>query len=324
MPSRSSRSAPADPHEIFRLRRLARRRDASARSAAPVRGDRPDPHGPEGQTRRAERLDAWRLTKSSRPALQEAAALFGGDVVEWKAAPTPGQYELFTATPMLPIIVPPGPEPVTQWYEQWNRGGATHRCDGATNFISDTPCSCNPEKRECKITTRVNVMLPDLPGLGVWRFETHGYYAATQLPGTIELIRAAAERGTFLAGTLRIDHRQRIAGGRTTRFPVAVIDLDLTVRQLAAGAVGPTLPAPSPEQQAIAAGVQPVVQDAPPPARAQIEAGSVAQAPRERRNAAAPIPNTGITPRPVADAWNPGRTSPARSPTRPSTRKRSP
>ena len=236
------------------------------------------------------RLDAWRLTSSNRQALEEAAALWGGDVREWKDAPTPGQFELYTNSDTLPIMVLPGPDPVSQYYEQWNRGGATHRCDGVRNIIDDKPCSCSPEARTCKPTTRVSVALPDLPGFGVWRFESHGWHSANELPVTLELIRAAAEKGTMLPGALRIEQRQNISGGTTKRFPVAVIDLELTMRQLASGNGG--------TRQIAASNVTPIERpDAPSTAR-QLEAVNDEHERPSRSNAAATLPPTGARPRP--------------------------
>ena len=253
------------------------------------------------------RLDTWRLTSSNRAALEEAAALWGGVVEPWQDAPTPRQFELITATDILPIIVPPGPDPASQWYEQWNAGGATHRCDSVTNYITDSPCSCNPEKRACKVTTRASVALPDLPGLGVWRFESHGYNVGAELPQMIELIRNAAERGTFLAGSLRIEQRVQISGGTTKRFPVAVIDLEVTMRQLAAGVTSSgALPAPSDAQHAVSSGnVTPIARDPAEPLSRQLEAVNDPPTARERSNAAAPLPQTNVRPRPVEQAGNP-------------------
>ncbi len=188
--------------------------------------------GPKGEPRR---LDRFRLTSPNRGLLDHAADLYGGTVREWKDAPTPGQYELMTGAAVLPIAIPPGPEPVSQWYEQWKTSGCTHRCDGVTNMIDDTPCACDPDDRECKATTRVNVIIPDLPDVGVWRLESHGWNAAIELPGTIQLIRQASARSVMLTGRLRLDHRVRKAAGETRRFIVPVIDLDVTINQLTSG-----------------------------------------------------------------------------------------
>lgn len=188
--------------------------------------------GPKGQP---VKLNHFRLTSPARHLLEHAAALWGGEVQEWTGAPTPGQWELYTKTDVLPIIIPPGRDPVSAFYEQWNAGGCTHRCDGGINFIDDSPCSCNPEDRACKATTRLNVMLPDLPDVGVFRLETHGINAAMELPGTVSVILMASDAGRFLPGRLRIEHRTSKKGGLTRNFVVPVIDLDITSRELMSG-----------------------------------------------------------------------------------------
>lgn len=194
--------------------------------------------GDKGGKGQPQKLSHFRLTSAGKHLLDEAAGLWGGEVRRWDAAPSEGQWELYTNTDVLPIVIPPGPEPVSSWYEQWTGGGCTHRCDGMRNQINDSQCSCDPDNRACKATTRVNVMLPDLPDVGVWRLETHGINAAYELPGTIEVIQMASATGRFLTGRLRIEHRTSKKGGQTRKFIVPVIDLDVTARALMSGEVG--------------------------------------------------------------------------------------
>jgi hypothetical protein len=111
------------------------------------------------------------------------AALYGGTVQPW--TPQGGgaeAFEVITESTRIPILVPP--QPVTQYFEQWSGGGCVRRCDGQTELLSGGNCLCSvdPEDRECKPTTRLNVVLRDVEGIGVWRLESHGWYAATELP----------------------------------------------------------------------------------------------------------------------------------------------
>ena len=191
--------------------------------------------GERGAKGQPVRLDKFRLTSPARHLLDAAAQLWGGEVREWTDAPTPGQWELYTQTDTLPIIIPPGREPVSSFYETWSAGGCTHRCDGVTNYISDTPCSCDPENRTCKATSRLSVMLPDLPDIGVWRAESHGINAAMEWPGTIAVLQMASEAGRFIPARLRLEQRMSKKDGRTNRFSVPVIDLDVTSRALMSG-----------------------------------------------------------------------------------------
>lgn len=208
---------------------------------------------------RPSRLDTWRLTTSNRHLLDVAAGLWGGHVTEWRDAPTEGTFELVTDTDRLPIVIPPGRDPVTQWMEQWTAGGCTHRCDTQRNVITDEPCSCDLDNPLCKPTTRLVVMLPDLPDVGVWRLETHGWNAANELPGTLDLLGQAAQHGQFLDALLRIEQRRAVRDGQTSRFAVPVIDLDVTVRQLTSGQPVPQVPASTaaaPAATALPAGEQ--------------------------------------------------------------------
>lgn len=191
--------------------------------------------GERGAKGQPVRLDKFRLTSPAKHLLDAAAALWGGEVQPWSGAPTDGQWELYTQTDVLPIIIPPGREPVSSFYETWSGGGCTHRCDGVTNYITDTPCSCDPEKRTCKATSRLSVMLPDLPDIGVWRAESHGINAAMEWPGTIAVLQMASDAGRFIPARLRLEQRMSKKDGRTNRFVVPVIDMDITSRELMAG-----------------------------------------------------------------------------------------
>jgi hypothetical protein len=216
------------------------------------------------------RLETWRLTSANRAALDAAAAQYGGDVVEWVGSPTPGQYEVITKTASLDVIVPPLGEPYSLWYEEWSGGGAVARCDGKRNHLTDEPCSCTDDARRCKPTLRVSLMLPALPGLGVWRFESHGWYAATELPITLDLLASAGSLGTYLRGHLRLEERRRVAGGQTKRFLVPVLDLDYSVGEIAAatsstGEVPRGLEPPTVDRPALVAAPDPATDEAPDP-----------------------------------------------------------
>src|SRR5690606_11373339 len=89
--------------------------------------------GDKGGKGQPQKLSEFRLTSPARHLLDHAAALWGGEVREWAGSPSEGQYELYTKTGVLPIVIPPSAEPVSQWYEQWTGGGCTHRCNGETN-----------------------------------------------------------------------------------------------------------------------------------------------------------------------------------------------
>lgn len=170
------------------------------------------------------RLDTWKLTSRDQLRLQAAARVYGGEVQEWDGHA--GQYELHTTTDALPILLMPG-QALSQHYELWSGGGCKRRCDGETEQLTDGACLCDPEQRECKPHTRLNVLLPDVPGIGCWRLDTTGYYAATELTGTVDLLEIATMRGVLLPARLRIDQRAVLRDGQTKRFPVPTLDIDV-------------------------------------------------------------------------------------------------
>jgi hypothetical protein len=172
-------------------------------------------------------LDAWRLTSKSRYRLEAAAQLYGGTVQEWKDAPGEDQqWELFTDAKALRVAVVPT-LPVTQFYEHWSAGGCQRRCDGITELLSGDGCLCaveadDPTDFRCKPTTRLSVLLPDLPGLGVWRVETHGYYGAAELAASAELL---ASFGRPMPVALLIDQRSERRPGKPRRdYVVPMLD----------------------------------------------------------------------------------------------------
>jgi len=208
-----------------------------------------------GKTRPS-RLETFRLTTASRTAADAIAALYGGQVREWR-----GEYEVITGKSEIGVTVPPRDDIVSQWYEMWNKGGAIRRCTSQREQISGGECLCphaadpsdadevakmalkrselaklNPPQA-CKLVTRISVMIPDLPGLGVFRLDTGSYYAAVEIGDSAALMQVARDKGVFLPAMLRIEHRQRIAGGQTKKFPVPVLEVLATFRDLATGAI---------------------------------------------------------------------------------------
>lgn len=210
------------------------------------------------------RTDTFLFTTGSRYAAEIVGAKFGGQAGPWSVDPR--QFAVLTTETAIFVTIPPRDGIVSQSYEMWNAGGAIRRCDSQRDEISGKPCSCphaedtgnadevanmalrraelaklNPPQA-CKLTTRISVMIPDLPGLGVWRLDTHSYYAAVEIGDQAELMETARDQGVFLRAMLRIDQRKRIAGGKTKSYPVPVLEILDTFRDLVTGvlAAGPS------------------------------------------------------------------------------------
>ena len=263
-----------------------------------------------GKTRPA-KLETFRLTSADRNRINQAAQLYGGTVTQWKAPAGP-QWEVITSTDALPVIVPPADMAFTQKYELWAAGGCQRRCDGITDDISDGACLCDPDARECDIHTRLSVMLRDVPGLGVWRIDTQGFYAATELAAAVDIIRVAAAHGHMLPAVLRLEQRMTKRPDQgTRRFAVPVLDIEVTPGQLVAGtatldagtiAIEPPRPEPQRDRNARSPATSPLT---PVPADDAGEPPSIAEqvapkTPRKRR--AVTLSATGLAPRTAAQA----------------------
>lgn len=211
---------------------------------------------------RPEKLETFRLTSPSRAKLDTAATLFGGEVREWNRGGGRIEWDLVTERAELPVRVPPG-EPVTQFYEMWSGGGCERRCDGEREQLKATDCLCPPDlaarrelaalnpPRACKPRTRLQLILADLPGLGVWVLTSTGDSAADELASTAELLHAFELRGTPLPATLRLEQRESRSAGQVHRFAVPVLDVGASLAQLEAGQVpaAPVLAAPTAARQ---------------------------------------------------------------------------
>lgn len=203
------------------------------------------------------KLSKFRITSQSKALLENVAALYGGEVREWTPAGGTQQWEVYTHVDRIPIYVPP--QPVTQWYETWSAGGCTHRCDGETDYITGE--ACDPESKahtDSKPTTRLNVVLKEVEGIGFFRLESHGWNAAVELPQAAEFLAFA--RG-YVDGWVALEERvsKSIKDGKasTKKYLVPIIEIGVTPAQLMAGegrVTTPTLEGPVPATAALPAG----------------------------------------------------------------------
>jgi len=193
------------------------------------------------------KLETFRLTSRSRDLVDEAAALYGGDCEPW--TPQSGgaqQWQVLTERRSISVIVPP--DPCSQFYEAWIGGKCQRRCDGVRELLADVPCLCGPDpsQRRCKPTTRLSLMLAEMSGIGVWRLETHGYYAAAELPAMADLLSAV---GGNVPARLEMEERSAMVPDPrdsskevATRFMVPVLHVQRTPSQLVQILGGPVVP----------------------------------------------------------------------------------
>ena len=215
------------------------------------------------------KLSTFRFTTRSPRAAAAVAELMGGEVTPWGR-----EWEVITPWDEIPVSVPPGDAAVSQWYELWSGGVCQRRCDGMREHLRGVDCMCPPSGADrteaaakghaCKPTTRVNVIIPDLPGIGVWRLEVHGFYAAVELGGAAELLATLRDRGQIVPAILRLEHREvlRVVGRGSDEeklqprdYYVPVLEILASFRAMSAvgsgGRLADALPPPPSQMRAI-------------------------------------------------------------------------
>lgn len=216
---------------------------------------------------RPEKLDTFRLTSPVRERIEAAADLYGGKAEPWQPREgVSGQWQVVTERDVLPVTVPPG-DAVEQDYMLFaGRPVVRQRlCDGFREKLRGTACLCPADLMErkrqaqgggaCKPTTRVSLILADLPGMGVWLITSRGDSAADELGRTALLLQEAGARDVYLPAALRLEQRRSVGSGEVHTYPVPVLDVGVSMAQLQAGDYrsgfaldGPTqraLPAPA-------------------------------------------------------------------------------
>lgn len=182
---------------------------------------------------RPRRLENFRLTSHNKYLLEQAARIYGGEPRKWEVPkeweksfkPEDDQWELYTTSNTLNVIIPTI-RAVTTFYEQWRAGKCVRRCDPSTlEIISDEhsenvgkACMCpsNPEERHelarsgkaCLDVTRINVFLRDVPGFGLWRCDTTGFFGPSEVRGVMEFLEIAGVT-EMIPATLRLEQRTR-------------------------------------------------------------------------------------------------------------------
>jgi hypothetical protein len=214
--------------------------------------------GQKGDKGQPQKLDRFRITSPAKHIVEKVAELYGGTFREWTPTGGTQQWEVITDATRIPIMVPP--QPVTQFLETWSAAGCTHRCDGETNYLTGDPCDTESrEHQEARPTTRLNVVLRDVEGVGVFRLESHGWNAAVELPQAAEFLAAA---GGYINGWVSLEQRTSKAivndKPQTRHFMVPIIEIDVTPAELMAGkgrvAAPPMIGGPVGETPALAAG----------------------------------------------------------------------
>jgi hypothetical protein len=231
-----------------------------------------------------QKLSEWRITSPSEILLIHAAELYGGSVREWEGAPGEGkQFELLTHVDTLDVLIPPGA--LTAHWEMWSKGGCQRRCNG-TAMDGGEVCQCPADLEErlrqsrlikptaCKPMTRLSVVLPRLPDVGVWRVTTSSINAGIELPGTVDVLEGAYANRRLIPASLIIEQRSDIHEGQTRHFAVPVLALhDITLMELGAGTYGAINPAG--DTPALGPNATKAIEAPKPPAPPKVEPDAV-------------------------------------------------
>lgn len=196
--------------------------------------------------RQPQKLETFRLTSRSQSIIKAAAELFGGTIAHEDRV----GWEVVTQAAELPVMVPRG-QIIFQRWELYKGNVCERAC--AKNEAGEqictlpdrttVPCLCPPEGPErialaaegkaCKPTTRLLVMIPDLPDLGVWRLTSRGYDAAAGLEFTADFLAKARSADVLLPARLWMDTRTKVKNGQTYTWQVPMLSLQHSMRQLA-------------------------------------------------------------------------------------------
>lgn len=191
-------------------------------------------------------LSTFRFTSHDEEALSQVAGLYGGTVRPWsdpKAAP--GQFEVVTQATEIRVVLPPDPLGGSPIYELWSGGGCQRRCDGVQATVlqqgpdglepNTVPCMCAAAgEMACKVITRLNVILPEVRFVGVWRLDTKSWNAAQEMPGMVDMIQGLQATGLQHA-VLALKQRRSVDRGETHKFIVPMLGIPDTVEALVAG-----------------------------------------------------------------------------------------
>lgn len=161
--------------------------------------------------------ETLRFTSNDRLPLEALSSQLGGEVSAWPDGEQ--AWQLTSESDSVAVYLPP--DPIDTAYERWGAGGIQRRCDGercltpvADNeggHMEESACLCISEgsrpgdrtdvkhRGACQVTVRLRLVLPDVPGLGVWICTSHSWYAALELPGQLGLLQSVSGAGLILA-----------------------------------------------------------------------------------------------------------------------------
>jgi hypothetical protein len=152
-------------------------------------------------------------------------------------------------------------DPLYCAYEKWGSGGKQRTCDGEFctvpvedpegGHLDEADCVCAVEgwtpsnakdvkAGACVVTTRLKVVMPELPGAGIWLMTTGSIMAAMELPAQVSLLQAMAQNNMIVPAVLAIEAREhkRTDEKFMRKYHVPTIRIRESLSALAAGRGG--------------------------------------------------------------------------------------
>lgn len=211
-------------------------------------------------------IDTLRFTSPRQDVIEQLAVQYGGTARPWhddKASPK-DQFEVITTTSEIDVYL--YPDGLNQSYEKWGGGGCERRCDGVEVTtvapggpdgpeLTTLPCICAAKNLlECKLHTRLSVVIPSISFAGVWRVESKGRNASEELPGMFDMIASLQASGAMTTARLGVRREQRMIAGKRNDYVVPYLAIPQSVRALQAGGANAQAIAASPAMGALGAG----------------------------------------------------------------------
>jgi hypothetical protein len=176
----------------------------------------------EGGKQPMEALETWRFTSKDENAIKAIAGTYGGSPHPW--TDRDGEWEVFSQSDSLSVQLPG--DALFVAFEKWGSGGNQRRCDGSDctipvqddqgGHLEVVPCPCadsglvpGESKEACTVTVRLKVVLPEIPGIGIWMLTSGSIYAAMELPAQVDLLDALRQRsGILIPCELELQYRE--------------------------------------------------------------------------------------------------------------------
>lgn len=198
----------------------------------------PRPNGPKTRPASSE---TFILTSASQAVLEDAKSVYGGEI-----SPFPGnrgQYQLVTETQTLKAIMSMRPlnpsvedgdtESLSQHFEVWEKGVCLKRCDGClakiptgkNGEVRTVDCSCDPDEPECKLVSRLNVMLSEIDAMGMWGLRTQSQFFDEEVNAFISALRSMRLETPFVPVIATLTRRQTY-GEDKKHFSVVTLTVD--------------------------------------------------------------------------------------------------